>query len=452
MDILEQTGLPCSLEAERLLLGAGIVDPELQGAILNDVQASDFSLDSHKIIFEAMRVCYGDVGEFDRVILTNYLHSTGELASAGGMTALMYLDENTPRSLNWAGYSRIVKEKAALRRGIIACQSLISQIAMGIRPSDELLSAAAKIQEVLGAAKSETQSASDIIERNGFDGLFSGAADSEGIRLPWASLSEIVPVLRPGNLVIVAAGTGYGKSSFARQIALDAVLKQGRGAFIASYEMSSDEVLIACACTHADVNGWKVDTGYASDWEKIKLRESVGDLKESPLYLFDGAPTIATLEAEIRKCSAKLAVRDQKLGVVIVDYLQLMDAGRRVNGETERVAIVARGLKNMAARLNLPIVALSQFARPERGKVYSGEDMMLMLKNSSEIEQAANVVIILEPAKIEYDVQAGPPKTLPYTVHVTKQRKGPKGMKTMLFDRAVTRFRDEEKNVERLLI
>lgn len=440
------TLLPADLEAERLLLGAGLVDSEVQAAIVNDVNPEDFSTEAHRIIFAAMRDCYEQLGDWDRVQIANVLRGQGKLEAVGGLTYLMRLDEGTPQNLNWAGYSRIVKEKATLRRGIFAAQALIDELFMGVRPNEQLLASAAGIQEVLGAQRAETQTAGEIIQDKGFEGLFGNAASAEGVMLPWASLAEIVPLLRPGNLVVLAAGTGYGKSSFARQIALDVALRQFKGAFIASYEMTKDEVLVAMACTHGEINSWKVDTGVMSTFERQKLFEATGDLQAAPLHLFDGSPTLATLEAEIRKTAAKLSGNGQKLGIVVVDYLQLMDPGRRTSGETERVSAVARGLKNMASRLNVPILALSQFARPERGKTYTGDEMMGMLKNSSEIEQAANLIMLLEPMPVENsDPTAPPPKTIPYKVHIPKQRKGPKGMKTLLFDRWITRFREEEK-------
>jgi replicative DNA helicase len=449
-DVAFQKGLPANLEAERLTLGAILVESDSFGLVGSDLSASDFSLESHRRIFERMAAIAERGEKIDRVALANELMRNSELESVGGLSYLMQLDDGTPRSLNVAGYVGIIKEKAALRNGIYACQALMDAMFMQSRPVGELLGQAAALQEILSSRDALTVTAAQVYQDFGFDNLFGPASNDGGVMLPWPGLAEIVPFLRPGGLTIVAAETGRGKSSFARQIALGAALRQFVGVHIWSGEMTAAELITSMTCTHAGVDGWRVFKDALSDIDRHRLAEAASAISDAPIYITDTGNSLLKLRAEVEKSKRRLKARQQQLGLVIVDYLQLMSPGRRTKDDTERIGAVARGLKMLASDVKVPVVALSQFSRREPGKSLTASDLIAALKGSSEIEQAANIAILLIASKTDMEMNP-PPKVVSYQVHVAKNRSGPIGMKIMSFERSKTRFFEDSPRLQEVV-
>lgn len=430
MSLIEQTGLPANIDAERFLIGSVLLDGERFSELAMTLELDDFSLESHRRIWNAM-LALTDRGRFvDRVTVAEELIGLKQLDSVGGMTYLVTLDDQMPHIPNLGGYCSILREKKLLRDVIRMARQLEESALLGTQDASELLGRADAMVRALGI-KSEPSSAflgpSDVIRQAGGLQAYMERGKGFGIPTGFPRLDEMTGGIRPGHLWVIAANTAGGKSTLASQISQFAAGAGFPGAFV-SLEMPSEEVTDGLICRAGQINTQAIRRGY----DRQAVRAAAEMVAELPLYIYDRpGVTIPKLHAELRRLKAEKDIRFS-----VVDYLQLMQTVGKFGSRADEIGSLSRGLKLIAMDLGIGVVAISQLRRPEMGKPRRPE--LSDLKESSSIEQDANLVVMLWT-----EFQTSPMQDYPTELHVKKQRGGPVGMIPMLWRKSTGTFMEE---------
>jgi replicative DNA helicase len=420
--------LPTNVEAERLVLGSVLLDEAAYDAC-EALAVDDFSLDANRRIFTAMKTLRERGEPIDRVTLASALQDQDELEAVGGLSYLVSLDDGLPRIVNLESYVRIVRDKAVLRRTAFACQNILARVtSAGAEPPADLLDEAERLLGGLRdrlADDSEFRTPLEIItEAGGLDGYLQRRR-IPGVLSPWPRLNIFTHGLRPGELCILAAATGGGKTAFALNWTVHAA-REGHGVALFSMEMGSEELndrLLSIAGAFDSRTLWR----HPGDADRAVIMRSASEISELPIYIRD--KTTCTVEGIIG-AARKLKART-RLGLVVVDYLQLLTSGGRQENRTQEVSSFSRGLKRAAMELGVPFLALSQLnRRPEQEK---RPPELGDLRESGSIGQDANIVLFLYG---QHDYQSTPNQFLPIDLMMAKQRRGPTRLTIPLLFRA----------------
>jgi replicative DNA helicase len=432
---------PHNLEAEESVLGSMMLSGEAIAAVTDQgLRADDFYRSGHRAIFEALTNLYARGEPVDAITAVEELRRRGTLDQAGGPLYLHHLVETVGTPASAGHYARIVSDHALLRR-LIGAASEIVQGAYDI-PEDPI-GFADQAEGIVYAVsrrhdKDEIVSLSTLVhesmedlerlhERTGLVGLPTGFRD----------LDELLQGLQKGNLVIVAARPGIGKSSFVTNVARN-IAVQGTSVAMFSLEMSRMEIGMRMLCSEARVPQDRVRKNMvaAEDWGRIV--EGAATLDRAPLFIVDsGNVTIL----DIRSKARKLAARPGGLGLVIVDYLQLMTSHQRVESRQQEVAEISRSLKLLAKELEVPVIAVSQLNRdPERRT--DKRPQLADLRESGALEQDSDVVMFIHRDEVYSDA---PEVKGIAEVIVAKHRNGPQGKVTLTFRSDLTQFLDYAK-------
>ena len=436
-DLAFQKGLPANLEAERLTLGAVLNDPESYPLVAGELTPEDFSLESHRRIFQRM-AAINDRGErIDRVGLANELMRHSELESIGGLSYLMSLDEGIPQIVNVFGYVRIVKEKATLRKIIYTAQSVMDKAFLGVDDADHILAEAEESFLNVGAARAKnTLSRPDeIIGEIGLDQFLDPSSRIKGVSSGFIKFDEMTGGFREGELIIIAARPAMGKTAFALNIAQHVCSPRvNKTVAVFSLEMSKESLLTRLVCAAARVDQHRFRTGFLDDDERRQLAVAATDLMDSPLYLDDTPGTnVMDIHAKLRRVQA-----ERGLGLVIVDYLQLMSSRGSHDSRTQEVSSISRGLKLLSKELRVPIIALSQLSRAPETRPGDHRPQLADLRESGSIEQDAYMVCFLfreEVYKPDREELKGRAELI-----IGKQRNGPIGKVPLAFMHKFTKF------------
>lgn len=436
-DVAFQKGLPANLEAERLTLGAVLIDPESFAIVAGELTPEDFSLESHRRIFQRMNALAERGERIDRVALANELMRHSELESVGGLSYLMSLDEGLPKALNVFGYVKIVKEKATLRKVIFTSQSIMDKAFLGVEQADHILAEAEESFLNIGAAKAKNtlSTPEDIINEIGLDQFLDPSSRIKGVSTGFTKLDEMTGGFREGELIIIAARPAMGKTAFALNIAQHVCgPRVRRPVAVFSLEMSKESLLTRMICAAARVDQHRFRTGFLNEDERRQLSLEADNLMEAPLYLDDSPGiNIMDIHAKLRRVQA-----EQGLGLVIVDYLQLMQARGTHDSRTQEVSSISRGLKLLSKELRVPIVALSQLSRAPETRPGDHRPQLSDLRESGSIEQDADMVCFLfreEVYKPDREDLKGRAELL-----IAKQRNGPIGKVDLAFIHKFTKF------------
>lgn len=437
-DIAFQKGLPANLEAERLSLGAVLIDPEVFPLVAGELAPEDFSLEGHRRIFQRMSQLAERGDRIDRVALANELMRNSELESVGGLTYLMSLDEGMPQSINVFGYARIVKEKSALRKIIYTAQSVMDKAFLGVEEADHILAEAEEGFLKVGESRQKNSLATPaaIIDEIGLDQFLDPSSRIKGVSSGFTKLDEMTGGFREGELIIIAARPAMGKTAFALNIASHVCGPRVRKpTAVFSLEMSKESLLTRMVCAAARVDQHRFRTGFLNDDERRQLAVSATDLMDSPLYLDDSPGiNIMDIHAKLRRVQAEKG----ELGLVIVDYLQLMQARGSFDSRTQEVSSMSRGLKLLSKELKVPIIALSQLSRAPETRPGDHRPQLSDLRESGSIEQDADMVCFLfreEVYKQDREDLKGKAELI-----VSKQRNGPIGKVDLAFIHKFTKF------------
>ena len=434
-----EKGLPTNVDAERFVLGSILLDDALYVQAAGTLEADDFSLESHRRIFKRMGELQERGEKIDRITVANELMKFNELEACGGLSYLVELDDGLPQIPNLDSYIRIVKDKAVLRRIIFAGQHMMNRALAGEEEPDEILAGAEETLLKLGEArmKSGLLNAGQILEdyEGGLNAFLDPSKRIKGIGTGFAKFDEYTGGLHGGDLVIVAGRPSMGKTALALNVAQHVALKNKQTVAIFSLEMSKESLLTRMLCSAARVDSQKFRAGYLSQEERRKLNHALHELVQAPLYIDDtpGAH-LMDMHAKLRR----LQTERHHLGLVIVDYLQLMTAGARFENRNQEVSALSRGMKMLAKELNAPVMVLSQLSRAVENRQGDHRPQLSDLRESGSIEQDADVVAFVFREEV-YQPKNENLRGLAELI-IGKQRNGPVGTVNLVFLHAQTKF------------
>jgi replicative DNA helicase len=429
---------PQNLEAESSVLGGILLENDAMNLVLELLRAEDFYRESHRKIFRAMIELSDRTEPVDVITLSECLKNRGELEAVGGSAYLASLNDFVPTAANIAYYARIVREKSILRHLINAATEVATKGYDATSNVEELLDSAEKAifditeQRIKGSFVKVGDMMKDSIKM--VEKLFERKTMITGVPTGFKDFDAKTAGLQPADLIIVAARPGMGKTAFSLNIASHAAFT-GYGVAVFSLEMAKEQLALRLLCSEARVDNARVRTGYLSDRDFPKLATAAGKLHDALIYI-DDTPAISVLE--LRAKARRLARdRDKKLGLIIVDYLQLMRGTGAAQNREQEISEISRSLKALAKELNVPVMAISQLNR----RVEDRNDktpQLSDLRESGAIEQDADVIAFI------YREAAYNPKSDDNTATITiaKQRNGPTGDLSLTFLREFTRFED----------
>ncbi len=431
-------GLPSNLDAERFVLGSILLNDSLYIQAAGDLQPDDFSLEKHRRIFSRMGELQERGERIDRVTLANELMRFNELESCDGLSYLVSLDDGLPQILNIDAYIRIVKDKAILRRIIFASQHLMNRCLIGEEDPDEILAGAEETLLKMGDArvKSGLVTPRQVIDeyQGGLNAFLDPSKRVKGISTGFTKFDEKTSGLHAGDLFILAARPSMGKTALALNIAQHVATKVKRTVAIFSLEMSKESLLTRMLCATARVDSQKFRAGYLGADERRRLQAAALSLVEAPLFIDDTAGAhLMDMHAKLRRVKA-----EHGLGLVIVDYLQLMTGRGRFENRNQEISSISRGMKLLAKELSVPMIVLSQLSRAPETRQGDHRPQLSDLRESGSIEQDADLVAfifreeIYRPSDASLQGQA--------ELLLSKQRNGPVGKIELVFLKEFTKF------------
>ncbi len=433
---------PQNLDAEKSLLGAVLIDEEVLADISEHVTPKDFYDKRHAVIYDGMMRLYEKHKPVDLLTLTDELKRKKELDTIGGSAYLTELTNYVPTSAHAEAYAELVAQKA-VRRRLIKASSEISE--MGF---DEETTT----QELLEKAEAELFSVSDQSLKQDLTSLESILTESfdrmeelhrnkgslRGIRTGYRDLDNMTAGLQRSDLIILAARPAMGKTTLVTNLAYNVATIAKQPVLFFSLEMSKEQLVDRMLADASGVDAWNIRTGNLSDQDFSKLSEAMGEMAEAPIYI-DDTPGLSVLEMRTK---ARRAAHEAPLGLVIVDYLQLMTAAGRSDGNrVQEVSEISRGLKLIARELNVPVIALSQLSRSVESR--SPQIPQLAdLRESGSIEQDADIVaFIYREAYYNPDTERENVTDL----IIAKHRNGPVGKVELYFHPERLRFMSLDK-------
>ncbi|NOK13714.1 replicative DNA helicase, partial [Corallococcus exercitus] len=383
------------LAAERAVLGAVLADNGLITPVAEVVHADDFASPSHAQIFAAMMRLDQQSKQVDHLTLAEELKILGQLVAVGGPAYLMGLDQVVPLAANAVQYAHIVKDQALRRRLANVGREIQDLASQETGELDVLLDEAERKVFLLAEKKREgdLRPVSELMEQtlDLLDKMKTAATGVTGLSTGYIDLDNQLTGLHAGELIILAARPGVGKTSFAMNIAVHAALKENKAVGIFSLEMPADQLLMRLLASTARVDMKKLRGGRLSPHDEEKFQEMAGALYNAPIYIDDsGGLSPFDLRAKARRVKQK----DPRLSLLVIDYLQLMHQKGKVESRQLEVAEISRALKQLAKELEVPIIALSQLSRKVEERK-GGKPMLSDLRESGSIEQDADVVMFI---------------------------------------------------------
>jgi replicative DNA helicase len=439
---------PQNIEAEQSTLGSMMLDKLAAERVLEILRPEDFYREAHQRIFSAMWHLAERGEPVDLVTLTDELRSRGQLEAVGGISYLTTLLDTVPTAANAEYYARIVRDHAILR-GLIQAAAEITKAAY--EPTEDVATILDRAEQaIFSVARSRGERTLRPVGELAIEAWERLSQQSEGglVGIPtgFRGLNAQTAGLQPADLIIIAARPSVGKTAFALSLAVTAA-KSGRGPVaIFSLEMSDLQLAMRMLCAEARVSAHRLRAGNPHDEDWAKLAAALDVLSELPIYVDDSSDlTPLQIRAKCRRLAAS-----HGLGMVIVDYLQLMTSHSRAENRNQELSIIARSLKAMAKEFNVPVVALSQLSRAVE-KREDKRPMLSDLRESGAIEAEADLVAFLHrPSYYERPDEKTQDGTVPEDVEIiiAKHRNGPTGVVKVGFIKEYACFVDIERHVE----
>jgi replicative DNA helicase len=428
---------PQNLEAEESVLGGVLLDNTAIDRALESITADDFYREAHRKIMRAM-IELNQRGEpVDLVTLSDVLTVRGELPDVGGAAYLAELADKVPTAANVAYYARIVRQKSVLRSLIQTATEIATRGYETGADVDQFLDEAEhKIFEISERkVRPQFFKIREIMVESmkAIEQLYERKELVTGVPTGFIDLDRMTAGLQPADLIVIAGRPSMGKTAFALNIAEYVALTAKVGVAIFSLEMSKEQLVLRMLCSEARVDQSKVRAGFAAERDFPKIAMAASRLAESPIYI-DDTPALSVLELRAKARRLKRE-REAKLGVIIVDYLQLMRGHSDADNREQEISSISRSLKALAKELNVPVVALSQLNRQVETRAEK-RPVMADLRESGAIEQDADVIAFLY-RPIVYDKNA---EERAAEVVIAKQRNGPIGTVSLTFMSEYTRF------------
>ena len=430
---------PQDVAAEQSVLGGMMLSKDAIADVIEVLRSTDFYRPAHEIVFDAVLELYGRGEPADAVTVSDELTKKGSLTRVGGAPYLHTLISSVPTAANAGYYARIVRERAILRR-LVEAGTKIVQLGYATTGGD--------VDDLVNAAQSEVYAVTErrtsedylpigqLIEPT-VDEIEAAGHRGEGmIGVPtgFADLDRLTNGLHPGQMIVLAARPAIGKSTLGLDIARSASIKHGLTSVIFSLEMSRTEITMRMLSAEAKIPLQKLRQGKLADSDWTKMARTMGELSDAPLFI-DDSPNMSLME--IRAKCRRLKQRHD-LKIVIIDYLQLMSSGKRVESRQQEVSEFSRALKLLAKELEVPVIAISQLNRGPEQRT-DKKPQMSDLRESGSIEQDADMVILLhrEDAYERESPRAGEADFI-----VAKHRNGPTDTITVAFQGHYSRFVD----------
>jgi replicative DNA helicase len=430
---------PHSVEAEQSVLGGLMLSPEGWDDVADRVMAEDFYRPDHRLVFQIMSELVEAKQPLDVITLSEALETRGELEQVGGIAYLGELVKNTPSAANIQTYADIIRERSVLRQLIyVSRESMEAAFAPEGRASDELL---AEVENRLAAiAEGRPKDGGPVAinpllrkAMDKIDELFASEGSITGLSTGFADLDEMTSGLQPSDLVIVAARPSMGKTSFAMNLVEHASIHGDRPVVVFSMEMPADSLIMRMMSSVGRINQTRVRSGKLEDEDWPKLTTAVNKLKDRPVFIDD---TPALSPTEVRARCKRIQREHGQLGMIMIDYLQLMQIPGRGDNRVAEISEISRSLKTIAKEFNCPMVALSQLnrgleQRPNKRPINSD------LRDSGAIEQDADVIAFIYRDEVynEGSTDKGVAEII-----IGKQRNGPIGSCRLAFIGEYTRF------------
>jgi replicative DNA helicase len=432
---------PQNLDAEESVLGAMMLSPGAIGAVSEALSAADFYRESHAKIYRAGLALYGRGEPVDAITLVDELEQRGELEDVGGRVRIHELAALVPAAANAGHYARIVRDMATLR-GLIRAGSEIAR--MGIdrdgQEVTELVDRAEQVVFELAQARVSgdfthiEELLKDSFER--ITQLYEAGLDVTGVPTGFRELDHLTSGFQPGNLVILAARPSMGKSGLALCSAANLAVRQETPVALFTLEMSKSEVTQRLMCSEAKVESQRLRSGKLAPDDWPRLTAACDRLAKAPIYVDD---TGSVTMMEIRSKARRLKMREPGLGLIIVDYLQLMTSGASVENRVQEVSAISRSLKVLARDLEVPVLALSQLSRAVEQR-HDKRPILSDLRESGSLEQDADLVLFIYRDEY-YNPETTDQQGLA-EVQLAKHRNGPTGMVKLSFLKRFAKFAD----------
>lgn len=434
---------PHSIEAERAVLGAILLNKDAFEAVSSIVKAEDFYSDNHRVIYEALVSIVGKNQRADYVLLSEELKKSQKLEAVGGILYLTNLTTDIVDAYNVEDHAKIVRDKAHLRKLIHVANAVESMAYREEEETEDIVNRAEQmVLDVSGTTKGESSFSAmrdvvyETIDR--INELQRHKGILTGVSTGFKDLDNLTSGLQKSDLILVAARPSMGKTAFTLNIAQNVAMKSKKNVAFFSLEMSKTQLVARVLAAVAGINSGRIRNGQLSQEDWGKAINALNDLAEAPLYIDDTSGLTPQL---MKKKLRRLIQEHGELGLVVVDYIQLMENGgkKMADNRQQEVSAISRQLKIMAREFNVPLIALSQLSRGVESRA-DKTPMLSDLRESGSLEQDADIVAFLN--RENYQDTEDTSDGVETQVIIRKHRNGELGIVKLWFEGAYTRFRD----------
>ena len=437
---------PQNLEAEQSVLGGILLDNPALNTVLEALTPADFYSDAHRKIFKAIIDLSERSEPCDLITLSNILKDQKRIDQVGGTAYLASLVDNVASAANISYYVKIIKEKSVLRRLIGSATEILNKSYDAGMDVDDILDEAEhaifeisenKIRPAFHPIREIIRESFKTIER-----LYDKKELITGVATGFERLDELTSGLQNSDLIIIAGRPSMGKTAFALNIAQYAALEAGVPVAIFSLEMAREQLATRMLSAEARVDSQRLRKGFLGETDWPKLTTAAGRLSDAPIYI-DDTPAITVMEM---KAKSRRLKADAGLGLVVLDYLQLMRGSSFKDSREQEISEISRSLKALAKELSLPVIALSQLNRKVEDRT-NRRPQMADLRESGAIEQDADVIAFIYRDEVYNRSDDNPEKGMAEII-IGKQRNGPTGIVKLAFQEQYTRFENLARGVE----
>ena len=431
---------PQNIEAEQSVLGGILIENSAINKVLEILSPDDFYRDAHRKIYSTLIDLSERDEPADLITMTNELRRSGQLDTIGGASYLATLIDSVPTAANIEYYARIVKEKAVLRKLIETSTDIITQSYQDRSDVENFLDEAEKaifeiserrVRPSFYSIRDIVKDSLDVIAK-----LYEKKELITGVPSGFKDLDQRTAGFQPSDLIIIAGRPSMGKTAFCLNVAQFAAIERKIPIGIFSLEMAKEQLVMRMLCSQAQVEGTKLRTGFLheSDWPKLTL--AAGTLYDAPIFIDDSAAlSILELRAKTRRLKA-----EHNLGMVIVDYLQLMKGRSRAESRQQEISEISRSLKALAKEIKIPVIAVSQLSRKTEERT-GNRPQLSDLRESGAIEQDADLILFIYRDEVYNRTEDNPNKGTAEVI-IGKQRNGPIGKIDLAYLDKFTTFRD----------
>lgn len=443
LSLIETLLPPHSLESEQAVLGGLLFAPDALNKVVEMLRPDDFYRGPHKHIYDAMQALFEKSEPIDIITVSEMLNDKGVLDTAGGRPYLMDLAMNVATAENITYYAKIIRNKSLLRSLITAG----NEIATSSYESNDAEQAIDQAQQAIfqiaqKGIPNELTHIKEILPTS-FEQIEERCANKGslmGVSTGFYDLDTYTSGLQKSDLLILAARPSMGKTAFCLNIVTHVALREQKSVLVFSLEMGKEQLVLRMLCAEAEIDAQKIRTGEMGNHDFSKLTQAMGKLGDAPIYI-DDTPgmTVMEMRAKARKIQMESG---GDLGLIVIDYLQLMQGSSGSSGNeanrAQEISAISRGLKGLARELRVPVMALSQLSRAVESR-QDKRPMLSDLRESGAIEQDADLVMFIYRDEY-YNKESERPGTA--DIIIAKQRNGPVGDISLLFQNSITRFKN----------